>query len=72
MSWREVVKVLDRLGYRLVRQKGSHMLFKKDGNLVVVPKHKEIRPGTLLNIIDQIGLTKQEFIKLLRTRLHKK
>ena len=32
--------------------------------MVSVPRHEEIKPGTLLSIIDQAKLTKEEFIKL--------
>jgi predicted RNA binding protein YcfA (HicA-like mRNA interferase family) len=31
----------------------------------IIPRHKEIKPGTLLGIIEQAGLTKEEFIGLL-------
>lgn len=49
-SYREVVKALSKLGFRAVRQKGSHVVlkgfFKEKKRTVVVPKHKEIAVGT--------------------------
>ncbi len=37
-----------------------------DGHSAVVPKHKEIRRSTLLKIIAEAGLTKEEFLELLK------
>ena len=49
-------------------KKGSHIILVKESVAgkrgVVVPNHKEIDRGTLLEIIRQSGLTKEEFIKL--------
>ncbi len=54
---RELLAVLDTLGFALSSQKGSHMKFKKTrasaALVVIVPKHSEIRRGTLLSIIRQ-------------------
>ncbi|MBI3859722.1 MAG: type II toxin-antitoxin system HicA family toxin [Thaumarchaeota archaeon] len=66
VSWRDVVKVLGKNGFRIVRQSGSHIaLSSLDGKRrVIVPRHDEIKPGTLLNIIEQAGLTKDTFTGL--------
>jgi len=68
-SYREVVKALGKLGFRVVRQKGSHLVlkgfFKERKRTVVVPKHKEIAVGTLRGILFQAGLTVEEFLKLI-------
>jgi predicted RNA binding protein YcfA (HicA-like mRNA interferase family) len=67
VSWREVLKVLSKKGFKVVRQSGSHILLASaDGKRrTTVPRQKEIKPGTLLDIIDRAGLTKEEFIELL-------
>ncbi len=51
----------------MIHQKGSHIvLVSIDGKRrTVVPRYEEIKPGTLLSIIDQAGLTKEELIRLL-------
>jgi len=64
-SWREVVKALEKVGYHLARARGSHMVLRRDGRLVVVPRHEEIDRGTLSAIILQAGLTREEFLELL-------
>ena len=66
---REVVRILEKLGYKQHRQKGSHLIMIKEDNTVcqpVIPMHnKDIRKATLLSIIKQAGLIKEDFIKLL-------
>ena len=66
LSWREVVKVLVKAGFRAVRQKGSHLILAKNEYVVPVPKHKEIKRGLLTEIIAEAGLTREEFLRLLK------
>jgi predicted RNA binding protein YcfA (HicA-like mRNA interferase family) len=66
LSWREVVKVLAKAGFQVARQKGSHLILIKDEQIVPVPKHKEIKRGLLMEIIAEAGLTKEEFLKVLK------
>ena len=70
LSGLEVIKILNKIGFETRRQKGSHIILIKEAeekNLVtVVPLHKEIDRGTLLAIIRQAGLTKEEFLKLVK------
>ena len=70
MKLRELLSVLDDLGFELASQKGSHLKFTKnrggDTLVVIVPRHSEIRRGTLLSIIRQTGLSKEEFLELLK------
>ena len=70
VSGMDVVKALNRLGFSISRQSGSHIILIKnnlEGKItVVVPKHKELAKGTLLSIISQSGLSKEEFLKILQ------
>ena len=69
LSGHEVIKALSKIGFISVRQKGSHVILVKEDKegkrAVVVPLHKEIDKGTLLEIIRQAGLKREEFIELL-------
>ena len=69
LSGREVIKVLLKVGFQESRQKGSHIILVKltvqGKRAVVVPNHKEVDRGTLLEIIRQAGLDKDEFIRLI-------
>ena len=66
LSWREVVKVLAKLGFRVARQKGNHLILIKNECIVPVPRHREIKRGLLMEIISEAGLTREEFLKLLK------
>jgi len=70
LSWREIVKVLVKVGFKIVRQKGSHLILAKNENVVPIPKHDEIKRGLLIEIIAEAGLTKEEFLKLLKNKKH--
>jgi predicted RNA binding protein YcfA (HicA-like mRNA interferase family) len=61
----EAVRALRRAGYETMRQTGSHLIMRKDGRTVVVPQHKPIKPGTLKGLMEQAGLTVEEFVALL-------
>ena len=66
---KDFIRVISKLGYKLHRQKGSHAIYKNlSGQRVVVPIHsgQDIKPGTLLGIIKDIGLEKTEFFNLLK------
>jgi len=66
LSWREVVKALEKAGFQIARQKGSHLILVKDESIVPVPKHEQIKRGLLMAIMAESGLTKEEFLKLLK------
>jgi predicted RNA binding protein YcfA (HicA-like mRNA interferase family) len=65
LSWREVVKALGKAGFKIDRQKGSHIVLVKDERVVPVPRHAEIKRGLLMEIIMEASLTKEEFLRLL-------
>jgi len=66
-SGKEIVKALRRIGFVVDHLKGSHIFMHNlEKNIsVVVPFHKEIRKGTLNNIIKKVGITLEELKKLL-------
>ena len=57
-SVKDVVTMLQKNGFVLKSQKGSHMKFEKDGKVVVVPNHnsKGVEKGTYYSILRQAGL----------------
>lgn len=67
VSGTQCVKALEKLGFVVYRQRGSHItLVNEDPTAqVTVPNHREIAKGTLRSIIRQVGLTVDEFIDLL-------
>lgn len=59
----QVARALQRLGFVVQRQTGSHLILRRESRTVVVPQHKPIKPGTLKGVIEQAGLTVEEFVE---------
>jgi predicted RNA binding protein YcfA (HicA-like mRNA interferase family) len=64
---RDAVRVFERLGWKVVRQRGSHILMSKPGELATlcIPNHSEVARGTLRGQITQAGLSVDEFLRAL-------
>jgi predicted RNA binding protein YcfA (HicA-like mRNA interferase family) len=67
VSGRECVRALEQVGFYISRQRGSHIIMRRDEPpaRVVVPNHKTVKRGTLRAIIRQADLTVEEFVDLL-------
>ena len=65
----EVIRVLEKAGFKLSRQSGSHKVYKNPaGKRATVPYHKGkiLHPKVLASILKDVQLTKEEFLKLLQ------
>jgi len=63
---REVIKILENLGFAEIRQRGSHKQFRHDdGRFTTVPVHqgRDISPSLLRKIASDIKLTVEEFLQ---------
>jgi predicted RNA binding protein YcfA (HicA-like mRNA interferase family) len=67
VSGRDCVKALQKVGFTVDRQRGSHVIMLRETprGRVSVPNHKNLKPGTLRTIIREAGLTVEEFVALL-------
>jgi predicted RNA binding protein YcfA (HicA-like mRNA interferase family) len=67
ISGRELVRALEKLGFVLDRQRGSHLiLFREDPpKTLSVPDHRELDRGTLRSLIRQAGISPDELSRLL-------
>ncbi len=67
-SARDVARVAEQLGWRLDRQSGSHLVYVHAGKTVilVIPAHRELRPGTLRALIRAMELDVDRFLELVR------
>jgi predicted RNA binding protein YcfA (HicA-like mRNA interferase family) len=65
LSGNDLIKALKKAGFHVVRQKGSHVSLENGPNRTVVPLHDELSRGTLLAILKQCGLSKDDFLSLL-------
>ena len=67
VSGRALVRALENIGFVVKRQRGSHIILRRDDPTarVVVPDHKAIRVGTLRSILTAAGLSVEDLLKLL-------
>lgn len=67
VSGEEICKVLNKIGYEKEHQTGSHIILRNVNpphRRLTIPNHREIAKGTLMSIIRQAGLTKDELAGL--------
>lgn len=74
VSSKQLIKVLHKLGYSVVKQRGSHIKLKKDTiagiHSITVPEHHEIAKGTLNDILNKVSvwnqISKDELLEMLK------
>ena len=69
ISGRDIVKQLEKLGYYVDHQKGSHIILKHEERSLPrlsIPDHKNVRVGLLRKIIRDADLTPEEFVELIK------
>jgi len=69
VSGEEAIRALQKLGFVKIRQRGSHVVLRKEINEgvigCVVPLHKELAVGTLRGILRQAQVSPDEFVEQL-------
>ncbi|MCL5031074.1 MAG: type II toxin-antitoxin system HicA family toxin [Bacteroidetes bacterium] len=69
LSYKEIIKALQRDGWIVVRQKGSHIRLQKHSKnevlKITVPAHSPLKRSTLSHILKQTKIELEEFLKLL-------
>jgi len=65
-SGAETVKKRVKAGWKVARQKGSHVMMTRHEYLYTlsIPQHKELGPGLLKKLLRQANLTSKEFLDL--------
>lgn len=70
VSGRQVVRVLERIGYETVHQRGSHIRLRDESDPehlpITVPDQRTLKPGFLRQILRDANLPVDEFVNLLR------
>ncbi len=67
LKTRQVLRALERAGFREVDREGSHIKLRRDRHIAIVPDHggKDMPLGTLRSILKQAGMTVDQFRALL-------
>ena len=61
LSGDEAIKIFKKLGFYEARQRGSHVVLRRENQGCVIPRHKELALGTLRSAIKQAGITADAF-----------
>ncbi len=64
----KLIKILGKIGFKPVRQKGSHVILMNEQKVrIIVPVHsgKKLKPGLIRTIVREAGLTREKYFKLL-------
>lgn len=70
VSYEQALRAFRRLGFQEIRTKGSHVLLRRETERgrqqTVLPKHKELKPGTLRGALELAGVSQAEFLRALK------
>jgi predicted RNA binding protein YcfA (HicA-like mRNA interferase family) len=66
LSGQELIRILLRLGFVFQRQRGSHVILRRESPFarVSVPDHKVLRVGTLRTILREVGISVEQLAAL--------
>jgi predicted RNA binding protein YcfA (HicA-like mRNA interferase family) len=65
ISGAEALRALERLGFSITRQTGSHVRLAQGNRRVTVPMHRNLVAGTLQSILRQAGVSLDDFVNAL-------
>lgn len=66
VSGAHVIRALVKLGFVVVRQRGSHVVLRRGSIGCVVPNHRELKTGTLAGVLKQAGVSVEQLMGALR------
>jgi len=67
----KLIKILEKTGFKIIRQKGSHVIMMNDRKTrIVIPVHpgKNIKPGLIRAMIREAEISREKFFKLLKEK----
>lgn len=63
LSGKKLIRALTRLGFVIVRQRGSHVFLQRGHDTTVVPLHDQIKKTTLKRILKQANVSMEKLLK---------
>jgi predicted RNA binding protein YcfA (HicA-like mRNA interferase family) len=68
ISGKELIKLLyNHFGFRPIRQRGDHVTITNDNAFVTVPLHRELDTRTLIAILEDCGISREDFMDAYRS-----
>jgi predicted RNA binding protein YcfA (HicA-like mRNA interferase family) len=71
ISPNKLIKILEKEGFKVIRQKGSHVIMiNSKKNRIVIPVHpgKDIKPGLIRTMLREAGINREKLFKLLKEK----
>ncbi|MFM9100450.1 MAG: type II toxin-antitoxin system HicA family toxin [Cyanobium sp.] len=65
LSGKQIIRCLQRLGFEVIRQSGSHVVMRQGGRGCVVPLHRQVKVGTLAGLLRQAQVDPKDFLNSL-------
>lgn len=67
VDWRRLVKIFEAVGFRMDRQRGSHIVMVKDGvsRPVVIPRVNDVKVGVIRANLRTAGMTLKQYFEML-------
>jgi predicted RNA binding protein YcfA (HicA-like mRNA interferase family) len=65
VSGKKLIRALGKLGFVIVRQKGSHVILQRGSSLVTVPLHDPVKKSTLNAILKQADVSLEDLLEYL-------
>jgi len=65
VSGMDMIKLAVKLGFEVKRQRGSHVILRKEAKRLVIPLHSTLKTGTLLQLLKTMGITREQLEELL-------
>ena len=62
-SGKKIIKSLNKMGFIVVRQRGSHVFMQRGEAIVTVPLNNPVKKTTLKKILNQAGISVEELIE---------
>ena len=70
ISGKETIKAFEKIGYKVVRQKGSHIRLRDDKNQyhkpITIPNHKVLKSGLLRKLIKDANISVEVFLSIIK------
>jgi predicted RNA binding protein YcfA (HicA-like mRNA interferase family) len=63
VSGRKVIRAMGRMGFIIVRQRGSHVYMQREDATVTVPLNDPVKKTTLKSILNQARISLEEFLE---------
>ncbi len=64
VSGKDLIKILTkRFGFRVLRQRGSHVTLTDDSSFITVPLHPELDKGTLRAVLNDAKISREDFLE---------